>query len=651
MRRLVPLLVLLAAAVRAQTISFGPERELVPARRAAASGRIEFGGAATDGERVLLVWTKFDYGSQHVILNYASLSGQRPIALPTDEQAAGAVWSGSSFFIVTRGEEGGHLIPLSSGGRLGAPRELGLKMGVFRSASNGNGFLVASAERGTSLHARLFDRDGKLLRDLGQIDEPLSAIQISGSDYIAGRLIVHRDGSHELRPETLLDTYHTITPSDPRHVPPERDGSTYLVFSASGVRRYSAGGTLLESTPGQYEWPQAIVPRKNKPPFLVWLTKDMALRTNDDSISFERMTDETWPRASSDGASTIVAWRDASGLAATVFGSLDEPRRIAELPGSPRTAKFSTMSLRGVHYVVWCDADAVRMLRLDANGSLLDAVPVTVAKTGEPSRIEDLTGPGLATNGRDVLAVWTDGDAVRGATIARDGTIGTPFAIASANSMYRPFAPAAAVEDRDYAVYWIEASVYQPNDHLPLPYMIRSAAVHDGIAQPVQTVVPTALYPQRLSLSPGRVLWAEYCIWVANPLAPAPREPSFIVLQTVARPAAGEPVEIVRMPRMTWNDLPAVDVAALPLDGGALAVWSERGALMAMPLDENYKRAGDSRQIGEALNGMLSVAETNDGALLVYARQDNGSARIFVRSAPRRSARKTSDTSARRGSR
>ncbi|HYU25393.1 MAG TPA: hypothetical protein VEO74_09340, partial [Thermoanaerobaculia bacterium] len=126
---------------------------------------------------------------------------------------------------------------------------------------------------------------------------------------------------------------------------------------------------------------------------------------------------------------------------------------------------------------------------------------------------------------------------------------------------------------------------------------------------------------------------------------------SFIVLRTVARPDAGEPAEIVRMPRMTWNNPPAADVAWLPLDGGALAVWSEQGALMAMPLDEDYKRAGDSQKIGEALNGMLSVARTNAGALLVYARRENGSSRIFFRCEQPRSARKTHGTSARPGSR
>lgn len=636
MRRLLPLLFLLIAAARAETISFGPERELVAARLRPASGRIDFGGAATDGERVLLVWTKVDYDSERVISNYGSLPGQRPIALFTGEQATGAVWSGRSFFVITRGEEGGHLIPLSSDGRLGAPRELGLKMGVFQSASNGDGFLIASAERGTSLHARLFDRDGKLLHDIGEIDEPLSTIRTSGSDYIIGRLVIHRDGSHELRPETPLDTFNVITPSGAHHVAPVRDGSTYLVFSGSGVRRYSANGTLLESTPGQYEWPQAILPRRNKPPFLVWLTKDLALRTNDDTISLERIADETYPHASSDGASTIVAWRDANGLAATVFGSLDEPRRIVELPGSPSTPKFATISLHGVHYVVWRDMDAVRMLRLSAKGHILDAAPVTIAEAGKPSPMDFANGPGLATNGRDILAAWTDGDVVRAATIALDGRIGTPFAIASASPTYGPFAPAAAAEDRDYAVWWIEASHAEVSDHLPFPFAIRSAAVHDKIAQPAKTVYG-ALYPQRLSLSPGHVLWVEYRIDFHGPFDAEPRkkEPSFIVLRTVARPAAGEPVEIVRMPRMTWNNPPAADVASLPLDGGALAVWSEQGALMAMPLDENYKRAGDSRQIGEALNGMLSVAQTNDGALLVYARRDNGSARVFFRSASR----------------
>jgi hypothetical protein len=637
MRRLAPLLFLLIANARADTLPFGPERELVPARWMPASGRIDFAGAATDGERVAVAWAKLDWDSERWFSNYVSFPGRRPIALPINEQGTGVVWSGKSFFFITRSEEGGHLIPLSSDGTPGAPRGLGLKMGVIQSASNGDGFLVASAERSVSLHARLFDREGKLLHDVGQIDEPLSTIRKSGSDYVIGRLVIHPDGAHELRPETPLDTFNVITPSDSPHVAPVRDGSTYLVFARSGVRRYSAKGALLESMPGDYEWPQAIVPRKKKPPLLVWLTKEMALRTNDDTLVLERIVDEAYPRASSDGASTIVAWRDGNGLAATVFGSPDEPRRVVELPGSPRTPRFAAVSLRGVHCIVWRDSNAVRMMRVSATGTLLDAAPVTIAQAAEPWRMEGSNGPALATNGRGVLTAWTDGDVVRAASISPDGTIGTPFAVASSNDNYGPFSLAAAADGLDFVVYWIEASRWEVSDHLPLPFAIRSAAVHDNVAQPATTVVPAALYPQRLSILPGRALWAEYRIWFSGAFAPEQRErePSFIVLYTVARPVAGKPVEIARMPRMTWNNPPAADVTALPLDGGAVALWSETGALMALPLDENYQRAGEPRQIGEAVNEMLSIARTNAGTLLVYARRDGGSSRLFTRWAAR----------------
>jgi hypothetical protein len=130
--------------------------------------------------------------------------------------------------------------------------------------------------------------------------------------------------------------------------------------------------------------------------------------------------------------STIVAWSGDNGLAATVFGSPDEPRRVVELPGSPRTARFSTISLHGVHYVVWRDRSAVRMMRVSAKGALLDAAPVTIANAGRLGPREELSAPALATNGRGVLAAWVDGDVVRAATIA-GGKAGTPFAVLSAS--------------------------------------------------------------------------------------------------------------------------------------------------------------------------------------------------------------------------
>src|SRR5437762_1029724 len=146
MRRLSILFLFLCAANgQAQDcvdeVCFGPERELVGPRWAAATGRIDFSGWATDGERVLLAWTKVD-DSEHWLVNYLKFPGQRPIALPTREQGTGVVWSGKSFFVVTRSEEGGHLWPVSPDGTLGAPRELGLEMGVLQSATNGDGFLV-----------------------------------------------------------------------------------------------------------------------------------------------------------------------------------------------------------------------------------------------------------------------------------------------------------------------------------------------------------------------------------------------------------------------------------------------------------------------------------------------------------------------------
>lgn len=89
----------------------------------------------------------------------------------------------------------------------------------------------------------------------------------------------------------------------------------------------------------------------------------------------------------------------------------------------------------------------------------------------------------------------------------------------------------------------------------------------------------------------------------------------------------------MRLPRTTFSNSPAADVTWLPVDGGALALWTEPGALMVMPLDHDFRRAGDARQIGEAVSGTLTVVRTNRGALLVYARREAGSMRVVVRPA------------------
>jgi len=166
------------------------------------------------------------------------------------------------------------------------------------------------------------------------------------------------------------------------------------------------------------------------------------------------------------------------------------------------------------------------------------------------------------------------------------------------------------------------------------------------------------LYAQRLAIASSRALWSEYRVPFYGPWRrPETPEPSSIVLRDVAMTRggvpAGEPAEIARIPRMTMpGDLPAADLTALPIPGGgALALWSEADAIMAMPLDRNYVRAGGARQIGKAMNGTLRVVRTNAGALLVYARRENGSSRIFFRREQPRSARKTRGTSARPDSR
>src|SRR5438105_12808249 len=154
MKRLAPLLLLLIAAAHADTLSFGPERELAPESFVPFRGRASVAGAATDGKRVLVVWTnlqdQFSEGR-----SYITFAGGETKALPSDAGPTAVVWSGAAFFVFLND---GRAMRISADGKLGEPFKFGYVYERNQVAANGDGFIDAWWDG--RLHARFFDRNG-----------------------------------------------------------------------------------------------------------------------------------------------------------------------------------------------------------------------------------------------------------------------------------------------------------------------------------------------------------------------------------------------------------------------------------------------------------------------------------------------------------
>ena len=77
-------------------------------------------------------------------------------------------------------------------------------------------------------------------------------------------------------------------------------------------------------------------------------------------------------------------------------------------------------------FTVWEDAFNILGARLDANGTLIDEIPLPVATTGN-SKVD----PEIAWDTDRYLAVWQSGAGIHGRFIERDGTMQEPFDIAT----------------------------------------------------------------------------------------------------------------------------------------------------------------------------------------------------------------------------
>jgi hypothetical protein len=680
MGRFSALLLLLIVTAQADTLSFGPERELVP-RRMEEARDLRFAGAATDGREVLLLFSKMNVET-HEITSYVGLASAHLQQLPTTEQALGVVWSGASYFVVTDK----HLFPIARDGRIRAPRDLPARESGFRAstASNGNGFLLATDGPGWRLLVRLFDRDGRPRTTLTLYGAQVFDVATRGRDYAVfltahettvSRVIVHPNGTHEIEmvpPKKVRSPWaiagardaaivHEMDPisntlclagraidlgPDAVSAPLAWDGASYLVLTPKELRRYAPDGTLRESAAGDYERPLAIVTRRGRPPFVLWQTKDDALHASGGALALGTTAEQTAPAASSDGASAIVAWREQNGIAATVFATPGEPHVTIDLKGSKPSTNINTISLAGVHYVVWRDESSIRMTRLNARGDVLDAQPVLLAPAAKspwawPSSANT---PGLAADGRKALVTWCADNRIWASWLTPGQPPEEAFVVESPPPSHYAVAAHAAFNGRDFVVVWTEQEPSQ-SSHAPAIFGIYSSVVRGRAATMRQAIVGTALPIAQLVLAPARAMWPEY-----RSRGPYDRDlPNNLEIWTAPLTAEGaasaKAERIALLDRAEWSmQTPAVDLTVY----GTHALWSEQDALMAMPLDAEWKSAGDPVKIGEASNGTLRMVETNAGTLLVYARRDGGVSRIFVRAvtALPNSARTAPDTSA-----
>jgi hypothetical protein len=280
------------------------------------------------------------------------------------------------------------------------------------------------------------------------------------------------------------------------------------------------------------------------------------------------------------------------------------------------------------------------MLRLDANGRLLDASPVMLVETGKPFRLNYWDGPALASKGREVLVVWTDESAVRGLRIAPAGRIGKSFVVAQPQRNCVPFGPVARLNGSEAVITWIEASSFRIEDHAQPLYSIYSTTLRGDESAPARLVAGQVRYAERLVIVQARAIWSEYVFTFYGPWPrpPGPPPPVKHLIRTASLTAAGAAASApATIAEMTINPgrAPGTDVTALPLsDGSAVALWTDNGGgLEAMPLDRGYVRAGDATRIGEAVHGTLRIVAGKSGALLVYTRRVEGSSRVFIRTA------------------
>lgn len=123
------------------------------------------------------------------------------------------------------------------------------------------------------------------------------------------------------------------------------------------------------------------------------------------------------PRLARDGDRLLMLYRNGNGIqwATVTDAGASDPQPLA--------ASARDYDLVANAALLATD-DGVKLLKLDGNGNVMSEARVSDAA----ERVA------LASDGRDFLALWSRGGAVEGAFVRENGTIETPFAVASGAS-------------------------------------------------------------------------------------------------------------------------------------------------------------------------------------------------------------------------
>jgi len=644
MGRLCALLFLFAATAHAQTLAFGPERALAPQPFVPYAGPVGVAGAATNGKRVLVVWAPADIDDpfRDDAAWHVTFLGGETKRLPSDgprglASARAVVWSGAAFFVFM---DDGHATRVSSDGTLSRAPSSYSPTAYF--ASNGDGFIEVE---GLLSRARLFDRNGVLLRDI-RVDAPggqagLVLATRENGDYVIlehiipdahttflRQVIVHPDGTHEeqrfghafgfrstfsaagdavMIDKTLLIGGREIELEAAGTV--TSDGANYIVITPKNLRRFTRTGSLIDETPGDYTHVVAVVPRRSRKPLVIAHANDNSLLANGEVLQLRRIIDQSDPAASSDGTSTVAAWRERNVLKVKVLGRPGE----ATVGLEARTWSIRAASIPGVHFVVWFEQHSVRMVRVASDGTLLDHVPVVVAKTADP-----LYGwgsaPVLATNGRELFVAWHERTRVRARHVTRDGAMDEPFDLAAGwvHSL-------AMFDGEHYLLFWFELGGGSPSFIEPNPpQRLLSTVINGREAASPEVIAPKVWSSASLAITPSHVFWSDLLSPNSHDVdVNKPEPPAQLYLRSVSLGRGGTPatapLEVLHMERYgrSW---PSMDLAV----ASDHLVWTDEHDLYVMPA-----AGGEPGRVGPADWGTLNVVRTNDGLLLVYAVDGN----------------------------
>lgn len=179
--------------------------------------------------------------------------------------------------------------------------------------------------------------------------------------------------------------------------------------------------------------------------------------------------DQTAPSVAWSGASYLTVWQDERSGAADVYGArVDLNARVLDASGiavsrASRAQRDPAVAWNGTRFlVVWSDGRSgggtdVYGARVSAEGAVASP-PLAIATASG-----DQTGPSVARDGPNWLAVWEDDGDVEGSRVSDGGSVMDPQGVAVASRSTTESAPSAtAGSTRRVAVAYARAALEPP---------------------------------------------------------------------------------------------------------------------------------------------------------------------------------------------